>query len=125
MFPQQVTSGNELARNGRTPAENKAYTDIARAGISRQSQLDKTAKMRAARRANVAAAITEAEGSMPADVLERRVTERICADLARARAKALTARRQLRQAREREAAAIAAQSDADATIAELAPAADE
>jgi len=85
-----------LADNGRSPAENREYAIIARRSQSRATELAAAERAWQGRRAKARERVTERDGELPPDVLERRVNMEIGAQLARARK--LTLRRQRQQA---------------------------
>jgi hypothetical protein len=98
MLARSTTTRNKGSGNGRTVAENQAYAVLASNSQTRQQKLASAANARAGRRARAAERITAREGTMPAAELERAIDREIAAQMARARAAALTARRKAREA---------------------------
>ena len=106
MTARQPATRNRVG-NGKTAAENQVYARIARSGMTRDQELRSAEAARKGRRDAAARRITAVNGPLPGDVFERLIDRDISAQMDRARAKALTARRHAREAAEQEAAAVA------------------
>jgi hypothetical protein len=93
--------------NGRSKAENIAYAKLANAARSPE-QIRATAEaMRKGRRDAARRRIEERWGPQPAGLIEDMIDRELAGQMARMRAKALTARRKAREAGEQLAAAEA------------------
>jgi hypothetical protein len=105
------------ARNGRTAAENRAYAEAAAAAIPHATLVANAARARNGYSVKLAAEI-DPDGVLTPEELDREVRQAKRRQLAAARAKALTAKRQLREATER--AALADTAFASAALADVA-----
>jgi hypothetical protein len=98
--------------NGRTPQENHEYARLAANSMPRETQVANAAAARAARSAKLAREI-DPDGTMDPAELQREISRRKAAQLAKARAVRLTMIRRAREAGE--ALVAAAETIAEAT----------
>lgn len=100
------------AGNGRTAAENREYALIANRSRSPEQRRATAEAMWRGRRDKARLRIIDKWGPQPPDVMEELIDQDISVQMSRARAKALTMRRQARAAAERLAQAEAELAEA-------------